>query len=335
MGQRLYLQEVGSNKYQLTEHLDERRSLPRAWSGHTDYDDFSEGYFASDPSKESTTEWVMSPEEQPLRTQSLQVHYKKLAAGGSNTGHGHQNEAAFYIISGNGYEIHDGKRYDWKTGDFCFVHTDSVHRHFNADENEPATALVIKAKSTWMAMGLYQQGGIEPWRGDMEGYGPREDWAQVWTPGAEERAKVVHSDELEWQLTQDGFIKTICSPETTHVRSFGVDLQMLRVPAGSRTSVHWHMADEYLYVLQGQGRTRQWDVAMELDDKYYAHVAKEAVEAEFGIDHHIYVPPNTQHVFENTGDEDLVLISAQNRLFKYLGYDKVVVLDPAPEYSAS
>ncbi len=332
MAQRLYLQEVGSTKYKLTSLLDQRRSLPRVWSDHTDYDDFSEGYYASDPSKESSTEWVISPEEEPLKTQSLQVHYKRLAPGGSNTGHGHQNEAAFYIISGTGYEIHDGKRYDWQQGDFCFVHADSVHRHFNADLDEPAVALVIKAKSTWMAMGLYQQGGIEPWDESLPGYGPRVDWSQLWTPGAEERTKVVRSGELDWELTRDGYVKTICSPDTPHVRSFGVDLQMLRIPAGSRTALHWHMADEYLYVLQGQGRTRQWDVAMELDDQYYAHVADSPVEAGFDVDHHVYVPPNTQHVFENTGDDDVVLISAQNRLFKHMGYDKTVVLEPAPEY---
>lgn len=332
MAQRLYLQEVGSTKYKLTALLDQRRTLPRAWSGHTDYDSHSEGYAASDPSKESFTEWVISPEEDPLRTQSLQVHYKRLSPGGSNTGHGHQNEAAFYIISGNGYEIHDGKRYDWQAGDFCFVHADSVHRHFNADPEQPATALVMKAKSTWMAMGLYQQGGIEPWDSSVEGYGPRVDWTQLWTPDSESRSKVVRSGDVDWQLTPDGHVKTICSPATPHVRSFGLDIDLLRIPPGSRTSLHWHMADEYLYVLQGTGRTRQWDVAMELDDRYYAHVAEEPVEADFAVDHHVYVPPNTQHVFENTGDDDVVLISAQNRMFKHLGYDKTVVLEPSPDY---
>jgi quercetin dioxygenase-like cupin family protein len=335
VAQRLYLQEVGSTKYKLTSLLDQRRTLPRVWSGHTDYDEFSEGYYASDPSKESFTEWVISPEEEPLRTQSLQVHYKRLSPGGSNTGHGHQNEAAFYIISGNGYEIHDGKRYDWQAGDFCFVHSDSVHRHFNADIDEPAVALVMKAKSTWMAMGLYQQGGIEPWSSKVEGYGPRVDWSQLWTPGSDEMSKVVRSPELDWQLTSDGFVKTICSPRTPNVRSWGLDLDMLRIPPGSRTALHWHMADEYLYVLQGTGRTRQWDVAMELDDKYYAHVAEDPVEGDFAADHHVYVPPNTQHVFENTGDEDVILISAQNRLFKHMGYDKTVVLEAAPEYEGN
>jgi quercetin dioxygenase-like cupin family protein len=335
VGQRLYLQEVGSTKYKLTELLDQRRELPRVWSGHTDYDDLSEGYFASDPSKESFTEWVVSPEESPLRTQSIQVHYKRLAPGGSNTGHGHQNEAAFYILSGRGYEIHDNRRYDWQTGDFCFVHTDSVHRHFNADENEPALALVIKAKSTWMALGLYQQGGIEPWTEPVEGYGPRVDWSQLWTPEADKRSKVVRSGDREYELTPDGYVRTICSADTPDVRSFGMDLYMFRIPPGSRTAKHWHMADEYLYVLEGRGRVRQWDVLMELDDKYYAHVAEEPVVADFQPDDHIYVPPNTQHVLENTGEEDVVLISAQNRMIKHLGYDKTVVLEPAPEYARS
>jgi quercetin dioxygenase-like cupin family protein len=335
MAQRLYLQEVGSAKYKLTTLLDQRRTLERTWSGHTDYDNVIDGYQESDPSKESFTEWVISPEDDPLRTQSLQVHYKRLAPGGSNTGHGHQNEAAFYIISGNGYEIHDGKRYDWQAGDFCFVHADSVHRHFNSSPDEAAVALVIKAKSTWMAMGLYQQGGIEPWSESLPGYGPRVEWAQLWTPDSEKRSKVVRSSELDFVLTPHGYVKTICSPDTTDVRSFGLDLELLRIPAGSRTALHWHMADEYLYVLQGQGRTRQWDVAMELDDQYYAHVAETPVEADFDVDHHIYVPPNTQHVFENTGEEDLVLISAQNRLFKHMGYDNTVVLEPAPEFSGA
>ena len=42
------------------------------------------------------------------------------------------NEAAFYILDGEGYEIHDGIRYDWKAGDVAIVHNNCVHQHFNA-----------------------------------------------------------------------------------------------------------------------------------------------------------------------------------------------------------
>ena len=47
--------------------------------------------------------------------------------------HGHVNEAAFYILDGKGYEIHDGIRYDWKAGDVAIVHNNCVHQHFNAE----------------------------------------------------------------------------------------------------------------------------------------------------------------------------------------------------------
>lgn len=332
--ERVYLREVTSGRYRLTKLLQTRRELPRTWSGHTDYDGVKDGYLESDPSKDSATEWVLSPEDDPLRTQTLQVHYKRLTPGGSNTGHGHQNEAAFHIISGAGYEIHDGQRYDWKTGDYVFVHTDSVHRHFNASQSEPADTLVIKAKSTWLAMGMFQQGRIEPWS-DPEGrYGDRVDWSELWTPGQQDRRKVVTPRDDEWTTTPDGIVRTICSPQTNDVRSNSVDIYEQRIPPGSRSSRHWHMGDEYLYVKSGSGRTLQWDVEMELHDRYYARIAQEPVVAEFARDSHVYVPPNTVHLFENSGDGDLVLISASNRVFRTLGYDRVKVLDPAPEHTA-
>src|SRR6478736_2431182 len=75
--------------------------------------------------------------------------------------------------------------------DDAVVHTDSVHRHFN-DGDETAKALVIKAKSTWMYFNLIQQGRSGPVENE-ERFGPREEWGRVWTPGVEERAKVVKS----------------------------------------------------------------------------------------------------------------------------------------------
>jgi quercetin dioxygenase-like cupin family protein len=47
--------------------------------------------------------------------------------------HGHVNEAAFYILDGTGYEIHDGIRYDWEAGDIAIIHNNCVHQHFNAE----------------------------------------------------------------------------------------------------------------------------------------------------------------------------------------------------------
>ena len=66
-----------------------------------------------------------------------------------------------------------------------YVHTDSVHRHFNPYD-EKALALVVKAKCTWMFMGLIQQGRSGPVENE-EKFGPREEWAKIWTPGVLDR----------------------------------------------------------------------------------------------------------------------------------------------------
>ena len=44
----------------------------------------------------------------------------------------------------------------------------------------------------------------------------------------------------------------------------------------------------------------------------------------------MYVPQNTVHQLVNDGSEPLMVLVAQNRLFKLIGYDSVVYLEDAP-----
>jgi gentisate 1,2-dioxygenase len=95
-------------------------------------------------------------------TQTLHIHLEEYAPGGHNQKHGHVNEAAFYILDGVGYEIHDGVRYDWKAGDVVVVHNNCVHQHFNASDTTPARALVLKTKPMFMFMNMLFQKTVEP-----------------------------------------------------------------------------------------------------------------------------------------------------------------------------
>jgi gentisate 1,2-dioxygenase len=88
--------------------------------------------------------------------------HRGIRPGGKSQKHGHVNEAAFYILDGEGYEIHDGIRYDWKAGDIAIVHNNCVHQHFNASNTKPARALVIKTKPMYMFMNMLFQHQVEP-----------------------------------------------------------------------------------------------------------------------------------------------------------------------------
>jgi quercetin dioxygenase-like cupin family protein len=162
---RVFLRGMTSENYGLKEFRTAQLAAPRVRDNTVVVDDAKVGH--SGDSDQSRTWWRVGPGDDPFLTQTLQVHFVQLPPQSSNHGHGHQNEAAFYILEGRGYEIHDDQRYDWEKDDLVIVHTDSVHRHFNPYD-EQATALVMKAKSTWMYLGLIQQ-GRSAWTGRRSG----------------------------------------------------------------------------------------------------------------------------------------------------------------------
>jgi gentisate 1,2-dioxygenase len=95
-------------------------------------------------------------------TQMFHLHLEEWGPGSKSQKHGHVNEAAFYVLDGEGYEIHDGVRYDWKAGDISIVHNNCVHQHFNANPTKPARALVMKTKPMFMFMNMLFQKTVEP-----------------------------------------------------------------------------------------------------------------------------------------------------------------------------
>ena len=112
-------------------------------------------------------------------TQTFHLHLEEYSPGGKSQKHGHVNEAAFYILDGQGYEIHDNIRYDWSAGDVAIVHNNCVHQHFNASETEPARALVIKTKPMYLFLNMLFQQTVEHDTRTLvpgqEGFEPRED----------------------------------------------------------------------------------------------------------------------------------------------------------------
>jgi quercetin dioxygenase-like cupin family protein len=324
---RVFLRGITSESYGLREFRRRQLAARRVRDDSVIVDDAKVGH--SGDSAQSRTWWRIGPGDDPFLTQTLQVHFVQLPPHSSNHGHGHQNEAVFYILEGAGYEVHDGSRYDWSQGDLVIVHTDSVHRHFNPYD-ETATALVMKCKSAWMYLGLLQQGRAGP-VDDEERFGPRADWSRIWTPGVTERKKVVKPADAVWADTPLGRVRVLSSPASTDLRTFSVDVFELEIPAGGRSGRRWQMADEVLYVISGSGYSLHWEVEAEIAERYYARIAKEPTRHDITAGDTLYVPQNTvaQHFAGNGGP--LRLLSGQNRLFKQLGYDNVAYLTDAQD----
>jgi quercetin dioxygenase-like cupin family protein len=323
---RTFVRGLESDKYELEAFRQAQLSHHRV-RDETIVTDTGESVGHSGATKQSRVSWRIGPGDEDFLTQTLQVHFIEIDGHGSNKGHGHQNEAAFYILEGAGYEIHDDLRYDWKKDDFVFVHTDSVHRHFNPYD-EKAVCLVVKAKCTWMFLGLLQQGRGGPIDREAD-FGPREDWSAIWTPGVLDRTKRISPEDTVWEDTDLGRIRVMTSPRAEHARLFSVDAFELEVEPGGHSGRHWKMADEVLYVKEGEGYSLHWEVQAEIAERYYAHIALEPKRYEWKKGDTLYVPQNTVAQHFATDGTPVRLLSFQNRLFKHLGYDNVKVFEPA------
>lgn len=326
---RVFVRGLVADTYDLDRHRRTRLDATRVRGDEVVVDDGQVGHSKRSP--HSRTWWRLGPGDDTFLTQNLQVHFVEIAPGGSNAGHGHQNEAFLYILEGAGYEIHDDRRYDWSAGDLVIIHTDSVHRHFNSSATERALGLIIKAKSTWMFFDLLQQGRDHS-EIDEDRFGPREEWSQLWTPGVEDRSKVVKAGDGEWKTTRDGKVRELTGGARPDVRAFSVDFYQQEIAPGDRSARHWHMCDEVLYVLSGSGYSLHWEVEAEIADRYYARIACTPSRHAFSAGDLVYVPQNTVHQHFNADTEEpLLLMSAQNRLIKQLGYDRVAYLEDVPD----
>ena len=99
---------------------------------------------------------IVNPQKTDI-AQSIETHISCIAPGGTGQRHGHMNSAIFYCLRGEGYDIHDGKRFDYEAGDIMVVENGCVHQHFNASNSEDLILLVMKAKPLFLFMHMVFQ----------------------------------------------------------------------------------------------------------------------------------------------------------------------------------
>ncbi len=276
-------------------------------------------------------------------TQNFHLHLEEYGPGGKSQKHGHVNEAAFYILDGEGYEIHDDVRYDWKAGDVAIVHNNCVHQHFNASPDKPARALVIKTKPMFMFMNMLFQKTVEPRprtpapggenfeaREEEDDFNHPEGRLLRWhgrkpargsTASANENLYQRLLDDAETAPTRNAGRRKLIHPaempwemsrqgllkhlinEAMNTRMETVDAYMQIIPPGSRSGKHRHLAEECLYVLEGRGYDLHQDCDVEITDTYHWKPQEEIKRFEWEAGDVIYVPPNTIHQHFNADAE--------------------------------
>lgn len=147
-----------------------------------------------------------------------------------------------------------------------------------------------------------------------------------------QRVKVLKPADMPWEDSPQGRLKHTCNADL-NMRVNSIDAYMQELPPGGRSGKHRHMADEVLYVLEGKGHDLHWDVDVAFGTTYEWKVADAPSKWEWEEGDLVYIPPNTVHQhFNADASRRARFISAQNRMFKHMGYDDVEQLEPAPEW---
>jgi quercetin dioxygenase-like cupin family protein len=146
------------------------------------------------------------------------------------------------------------------------------------------------------------------------------------------RKKIVHNDEMPWEMSQQGLLKHLLNAQM-NTRMETVDAYMQVIPPGSRSGKHRHLAEECLYVVEGHGYDLHQDCDVEITDTYNWKPQAEIKRHEWEAGDVIYVPPCTIHQHFN-GDpaRPARLISCINRIYKNSGLNDLEQIEDAPEY---
>lgn len=150
-----------------------------------------------------------------------------------------------------------------------------------------------------------------------------------------ERKKVVKPEEMPWDMSRQGLLKHLINEEM-NTRMETVDVYMQFIPPGSRSGKHRHLAEECLYVVEGEGYDLHQDCDVEITDTYHWKAQDEVQRFDWEAGDIIYIPPNTIHQHVNANpDKPVRLISAINRIYKYCGLNDLEQIEDAPEYDPS
>ena len=149
------------------------------------------------------------------------------------------------------------------------------------------------------------------------------------------RKKLVHPEDMPWEMARQGLLKHLLN-EQMNTRMETVDAYMQVIPPGSRSGKHRHLAEECLYVLEGQGYDLHQDCDVEITDTYHWKPQDEIKRYEWEAGDVIYIPPNTIHQHFNSDPErPLRLISVINRIYKQCGLNDLEQIEDAPEFDPS
>jgi gentisate 1,2-dioxygenase len=207
-------------------------------------------------------------------TRSIDCRIVEIPAGGRTSTHRHTYDAIMFVLSGRGYTLIGGERYDWEPWDALHLPAWSWHQHGNRDARDPARYLAF---TTAPLMELFNLLAVEE-LGDSPpppSARPARPLAEVVAAAKQSGARSSYEAELERALAQEEARRgatRITRWKETHLvlnpkgsksaflidpslgyRTTGITAVMFQIAPGSWQASHRHGGEAVLYIVEGRG----------------------------------------------------------------------------------
>lgn len=140
---------------------------------------------------------------------------------------------------------------------------------------------------------------------------------------------VIKATEQPWEDSPHGRIRWLLHERMPDAPIKDIELYILEIPPGGRSSRQRHTAEKYCYVLEGQGYDLHWDLELVAEgDQLVWKMPDRPGMYPWEEGDLIYIPPATIHQHFNTGDKVARLLCGMSTIYKVLGFEDLEDLGP-------
>ena len=295
---------------------------------------------------------------------SMTILEQMLFPGSRSGKHRHYFEAIFFVIEGEGYEIHDDVKYPWGPGDIMMVPTYCVHQHFNGADSPVRFLFIIPLVFELMGISLTEQIELHPnyqppgdakivrdTHGEILGYKLPDGLEFSLGKDADFQKMMEEKTPLEFKgepkTTYDHYLKTLSDQVAWRNAVPHVTRQADRPWENTRMGkIKYLVHDSFPSALllfdsfiqeippggsSGKHRHVSEEVLKILDGRGYD--IQDGQRWDWEAEDVVHIPVNTVHQHFNADPQKTArFVSFQSRLFHHVGHGGIEHFEDAPNY---
>lgn len=100
--------------------------------------------------------WVVHPRTE-VAAKDKWIYFQEIPPGSSSGKHRHAYEELIFVLDGKGHDVHDGERWEWKSGELIVIPAMTEHQHFASEDGRTLTLHAMPRMYEGLGLGGIEQ----------------------------------------------------------------------------------------------------------------------------------------------------------------------------------